>query len=296
LKNRLGAIKKAVEWEKAYYKKVSSYAASEAPVIDYKSIKSVTSKGVTVSAADKYLQVKTPRYTLRVEPGQGGRIHDWKSGKDVLFPQTKVLGFAVPGVWYPAACAIQMQSGMKLEKLVPAASGVELHLSRILTNKDNRQLAGVKIEVIHRFEKEKVVTTARITNLLHDAIELAFRFHNMSALLGTKERDSGAVKFASGETFRRDFDQKIIRVSETDPLLEKAFNIIRQHRTAKKTPVQLTAPWSKTALEYSFPVLPHSIVIWDDAHQPVPTFEPVFKRTQITPGKSAEFTMTAALK
>ena len=206
------------------------------------------------------------------------------------------MGFAVPGVWYPAKSAIQLKTGMKLEKLVPAAKGVELHLSRILTNKDNRQLAGVRIDMIYRFEKDKVVTTARVTNLLHDAIELAFRFHNMPALLGTQKRDSGKVQFASGETFLRDFDQKIVRVSETDPLLEQAFKIIKQHRTAKNLPVRLTAPWSKKTLEFTFPVTPHSIVIWDDARQEFPTFEPIFKRTQIVPGKSAEFTMSAAIK
>ena len=295
-KKRLGAIKKAVAWEKAYYEKISSYSAADTPLIDYKALKSVSSQGVTVSAADKNLLVKTPVYTLRVDPGQGGRIHDWKAGKTLLFPRSKILGFAVPGVWYPAKSAIQLKTGMKLEKLVPAAKGVELHLSRILTNKDNRQLAGVRIDMIYRFEKDKVVTTARVTNLLHDAIELAFRFHNMPALLGTQKRDSGKVQFASGETFLRDFDQKIVRVSETDPLLEQAFKIIKQHRTAKNLPVRLTAPWSNKTLEFTFPATPHSIVIWDDARQEFPTFEPIFKRTQIAPGQSAEFTMSAAIK
>ena len=66
----------------------------------------MSSQGVTVSAADKNLLVKTPVYTLRVDPGQGGRIHDWKAGKTLLFPRSKILGFAVPGVWYPAKSAV----------------------------------------------------------------------------------------------------------------------------------------------------------------------------------------------
>ena len=296
LAERLPVIKKAVEWEKTYYNKISSYAAAENPVIDYKSVKSVTSNGVTVRAGKNDLLVKTPLYTLRVDPGKGGRIHDWKKGNDIFFSESKQLGFAVPGIWYPSKSAFQLNSGMKLEKISAAGAGVEIHLSRILTNKDKRQLAGTKFEVFHLFTKEGVTTRTRITNLLHDAIEIAFRYHNMPVLLGTRGKESGYVKFVSGETFQRDLDQKLIRVAENDPLLEKAFKIIKQHRTAKKTPVRLAAPWTKSCLEFTFPAALHSIVVWDNARQQLPTFEPVFKRSQIAPGKSAEFIMSTSVK
>ena len=296
LRQRFNDIVKAVNWEKEYYKKVSSYAASDTPEIDFKSIKPVSKAGVTVSAADQSLAVKTNKYTLLVDPRQGGRIHDWKSGNAQFVDPSKALGFAVPGIWYPAKCAMQLKSGMKLEGLVPAADGVEVRLSRILNNKDCRELAGVKFELIHKFTADKVTSTAKVTNLLHDAIEIAFRFHNMPAILGKKGNETGMIKFASGETFRRDFDQKMIRVSPVDPLLEKAFNIVQQKRTAKKLPVRLSAPWCKSVLELTFPAVPQSIVVWDDTRQNSPTFEPVYKRTQIVPGKSAEFVMSAAVK
>ncbi|MBR2873266.1 MAG: hypothetical protein IKB99_07195 [Lentisphaeria bacterium] len=54
----------------------------------------------------------------------------------------------------------------------------------------------------------------------------------------------------------------------------------------------LCAPWSKRTLEFSFPVTPQSIVVWDSADMSCPTFEPVYKRTQIVPGKSADFVMS----
>ena len=292
LAQRLPAIKKAVAWEKAYYKKVSSYAAADTPVVDYNSLKKVSKAGVTVSAEAKNLAVKTPVYSLKVEPSQGGRIHDWKSGSDIFISSRRELGFAVPGIWYPAKSAIQLKSGMKLDGIAAVADGVEIRLSRILNNKDNRDLAGVKFELIHKFTADKVISTTRITNLLHDAIELAFRYHNMPDILGKKGNASGSIKFASGEVFHRDLDQKIIRVSAIDPLLEKAFSIIKQTRTAKKLPVTLYAPWSKRSLEFSFPATPHSIVVWDSADMSCPTFEPVYKRTQIVPGKSAEFVMS----
>jgi hypothetical protein len=256
----------------------------------------VTRAGVTVAAADRSLTVKTASYTLQVEPRQGGRIHNFKSGNDVLVAPSKALGFGVAGVWYPAKSAMQLQSGMKLEGIVPVADGVEIRLSRILNNKDSRGLAGVKFEITHKFTAGKVTSTAKVTNLLHDAIEIAFRFHNLPAILGKNGNATGMIKFASGETFHRDFDQKMIRVAPIDPLLEKAFNIVQQKRTAKKLPVQLYAPWSKSVLELAFPATPQTIVVWDDVRQSCPTFEPVYKRTQIVPGKSAEFVMSAAVK
>ena len=219
LRQRFNDIVKAVNWEKEYYKKVSSYAASDTPEIDFKSIKPVTRAGVTVAAADRSLTVKTASYTLQVEPRQGGRIHNFKSGNDVLVAPSKALGFGVAGVWYPAKSAMQLQSGMKLEGIVPVADGVEIRLSRILNNKDSRELAGVKFEITHKFTAGKVTSTAKVTNLLHDAIEIAFRFHNMPAILGKNGNATGMIKFASGETFHRDFDQKMIRVSPIDPFI-----------------------------------------------------------------------------
>lgn len=296
LSQRLPHIKKAVEWEKAYYKKVSSYAAADTPAVDYKSLKSVSKAGVTVSAGENFLAVKTPVYTLKVEPSQGGRIHNWYAGKECFAAQRRDFGFAVPGIWYPNKAALQLRRGMKLEGVVPVADGVEIRLSRILNGKDNKELAGVKFDVVHKFTSDSVVSTTRVTNLLHDAIEIAFRYHNMPDILGGKGKESGSIRFASGETFVRDLDQKLIRLGANDPLLENAFKIIKQTRTAKKLPVTLLAQGKKRTLELSFPEMLHSIVVWDADSQPAPTFEPIYKRTQIIPGKAAEFVMTIRVR
>ncbi len=295
---RKSAIEKAVAWEKAYYKKISSYATAENPVVDYNAIKSITSKNVTLTASAKSseLLVKTPVYTLRVAPGQGGRIHDWKKGKEVLFAQSKILGFAVPGVWYPKKSAMQLLSGMTVEKIAPVPEGVMVHLSRLLTPKDKRALAGLKFELIHIFAADKVTSTFKVTNPLHDAVELAVRFHNMPSLLGKVGKENGNIRFASGELFQRDFDQKLIKVGKTDGLLEQTFKIVKQQKSAKKLPVILANPAVSGKLEFTFPVTPHSIVVWDNVSQSMPTFEPVFPRTQIVPGKSAEFSMSVTVK
>ena len=295
LKERTPAIKAAVAWEKAQYKRISGYAAAENPVVDYKSIKSVSNAGVTVAAADSALTVTTPFYTLTVEPGQGGRIHNWKAGNDLFIAKRRTFGFAVAGVWYPAKNALQLRSGMKLEGIVPVSDGVEVRLSRILTVKDKAALAGVRFDIIHKFTTKGVAATTKITNLLHDAIELSFRYHNMPAILGNQKNSSGSIKFNSGEIFHRDLDQKLIRLSANDPLLEQAFKIIKQTRVAKELPVTLYAPWNKKALQITFPAMPQSIVVWDNAAQDCPSFEPIYKRTQIVPGKSAEFIMSAAV-
>ena len=292
---RMPAIKAAVAWEKAQYKRVSSNDAAENPEVDYKSIKSVTNAGVTVSAAVSSLAVKSAAYTLTVEPGQGGRIHDWKAGNELFIAKRRTFGFAVAGIWYPAKNALQLSSGMKLEGIVPVSDGVEVRLSRILTGKDKAALAGVRFDIIHKFTAQGVVSTTRITNLLHDAIELSFRYHNMPAILGNQKSNSGSIKFKSGEIFNRDLDQKLIRLSDNDPLLEQAFKIVKQTRVAKELPVTLCAPWNKNALQITFPAMPQSIVVWDNASQDCPSFEPIYKRTQIVPGKSAEFVMSATV-
>ena len=118
----------------------------------------------------------------------------------------------------------------------------------------------------------------------------------MPALLGKQQGENGSIRFASGEVFRRDFDQKLITVGKEDPVLESAFKIVQRVCKAGKLPAELSSPKCGTALELAFPVTPHSVVVWDDVRQDVPTFEPVFPRTQLDPGKSVEFVMQATLK
>ena len=85
-------------------------------------------------------------------------------------------------------------------------------------------------------------------------------------------------------------------VGKEDPVLESAFKIVRRVCKAGKLPAVLSSPKCGTVLELAFPATPHSVVVWDDVRQDVPTFEPVFPRTQLDPGKSVEFVMQATLK
>ena len=293
---RLPEIRKLVAWEKARYAKLQSGALAENPPVDYAALKAVSSAGITVTPAKNNLTVKTPAYTLTVEPGQGGRIHEWRSAGTELITSRKMFGFAVAGFWYPPKSALQLRSPMKLEGIVPVKGGVEVRLSRVLTAKDSPKFGGLKFEITHLFTGSGVVTRTKITNLLHDAAEFAFRYHNMPALLGKQQGENGSIRFASGETFRRDFDQKLITVGKADPVLESAFKIVQRVCKAGKLPAVLSSPKCGTALELAFPVTPHSVVVWDDVRQDVPTFEPVFPRTQLDPGKSVEFVMQATLK
>ena len=294
--SRIPAIEKAAAWEKAQWKKVSAYAASENPAIDYNAIEKVTSAGVTLAPVEKALKITTPVYTLTLEPGQGGRLHDWKCGKDVIVNKRTKWGYGVPAVWYPAEAALMLRSGMKIDSINKSASGIEVKLSRIVTARDNRILAGMKLELVWLFSKDQVKSSVKFTNNLDDAVEFAFRFHNMAALLGKSDRSVGELRFASGERFPRSFVQKFILTSTPDPLLEKAYKRTKHMSSAKSFPVLLRAPWSKHALELNFTPRPHSIVQWDDERSDCSTFEPVFHRVQLGPGQSAEFVMSAKVK
>jgi hypothetical protein len=296
LKSRLPKIKKCAEWEKEHYRKVSSYAASDTPANDYKSLKSCSNAGVSVVPSGKMLQVKTPSYTLTVDPARGGRIQQWQAGKDTLVTRRSKLGYAVPAIWYPAEAAFLLQTGMYIEGISKTSKGVEVRLSRILSARDKVQFAGLKLELTHIFTAAGLSSTVRITNLLHDGVEFAFRYHNMFDLLGKRGRTLGRLSFRSGELFHRSFVQKFIRLSESDPLLEKAYKRTKHISTAKTLPVTLHAPWSKTVLEIDFAPRPHSIMIWDEERMHCSTFEPVFKRVMLAPGQSVTFNMTVQIR
>ncbi|MBE6384609.1 MAG: hypothetical protein E7048_02970 [Lentisphaerae bacterium] len=295
MESRLPLIRKAVEWEKAHYKKVSAYTAADNPKVDYNALKKVTSAGVTVAPGKRSLQISTANYTLTLEPSQGGRIHNWKCGSDVMIGKRPRWGYAVPAVWYPADAALMLRSGMKLEWIKKTDKGVSVKLSRVISAKDNSRLAGNKLELTHSFAPSSVVTTLRFTNLSHDGVEFAFRYHNMSSLLSRQKRQTGEVLFASGERFPRSYVQKFIRTSAPDPLLEKAYKRTKHISTAREFPVVLQAPWSKNALKFSFAPRPHSIMVWDEEKMDCSTFEPVYPRVQLAPGTSAEFTMSAEI-
>lgn len=294
LAKRLPGIKNAVAWEKAYADKVFSYAAADSQT-DVKSLKSCSNAGVSVTPAGKFLQVVSKKYTLTLAPTQGGRIHNWRSGSDTLVTSRTKYGFAVPAIWYPANSAFVLRSGMKIENIGKTDDGVEVKLSRILTAKDQSDFGGMKLEMRYNFTKEQVTCVTTITNQLHDGVEFAFRYHNMLALLGKEGKQIGKLDFKSGEVFHRSFVQKFIRLSASDPLLEKAYKRTNLMSTAKELPVTVNAPWSKTGLEFTFSPRPHSIMIWDEERMDCSTFEPVFNRVMLAPGQSASFTISARI-
>ena len=115
----------------------------------------------------------------------------------------------------------------------------------------------------------------------------------MLALLGKEGKAIGRLDFKSGEVFHRSFVQKFIRLSAPDPLLEKAYKRTNLMSTARELPVTLNAPWSKTALEFSFSPRPHSIMIWDEERMDCSTFEPVFNRVMLAPGQSVSYAISA---
>jgi hypothetical protein len=263
--------------------------------VDYNAIEKITSAGVTLAPEKKSLRITTGNYALTLEPGQGGRLHNWQCGDDVMVGKLRKWGYAVPAVWYPAEAALMLRSGMKIESITPGKAGITVKLSRTITAKDNPRLAGMKLELTHEFTVSGIKSRARFTNLLHDAVEFAFRFHNMPQLLSRKNRDVGEISFASGEVFKRSYVQKFIRTSAEDPLLEKAYKRTKHISTAKSFPVRISAPWSRHALEVTFSPVLHSIMLWDEERSASSTFEPVFRRTQLAPGQSVEFNMNTKI-
>lgn len=178
---------------------------------------------------------------------------------------------------------------------------MSITLERKLDIKDKVYLVDFVINKTFSFSKDSVKVTTKINNKTGVIKELSFRWHNMPALLEFHDAKGGsAVFYENGKdtVFKRIFSRKMLRYAEKrDNDLEGYFKL-EQASKISKPEVIFSSTWSPVKLmaDINSKDKLYGIVMWDSGKQKTTTFEPLFKKIAIAPGKFSEITMTWTLK
>ncbi|MFA7232114.1 MAG: hypothetical protein WC071_12660, partial [Victivallaceae bacterium] len=294
LKTRLPTIEKTVQWEKQFTIGKQEQAARELGLPDYSGIKDMENAGVSClkkTLADKtVVEFKVGDMTLMLDPAVGGRLMSWTKGKDELVSQDEKTGLAVDAFWWPSGAICAVSSPYKIVSQTKISDGLSITLERELTAADNRYLAGVVIRKTYHISANGFKLNSEIINNTKKTLSFAFRWHNMPGLFEIKNGVGGQAAMENNgkaELFPRLFICKLYRfAAQPDKDLEGAFRMEQTTSiTAPKT--VFSAPWSKeklTADILSAKEL-HCFVFWDSGSQKASTFEPIFNKVTLAPGK-----------
>lgn len=266
----------------------------EDPVNDYAAIGKVESDGVTAEV-DKYmLKVTTPEYTVKVDPVHGGRVAYWNAfGRDLLH-RANAFGWAVPGNWCPASAAFNLSSGVKIESVKAVPGGVELVMTKVLTEDDCSALAGVTYEITDTFGKGSFTRKLRVINTTSaETLPFTFRFHSMPSTMGGKGLPTGTVAMDDGVTFERCGKPFCFRLGEQrNAEAEKGVGNDPIFDTAGKE-VILRAPDMDGKIVVSYPdELPAIVYCWDLASNSG-SCEAIYAAVALKPGESHTFAIAA---
>ena len=291
LKQRLPKIEKTIKWEKKYQAAQQAQAAKDNALPDYSNIKNMDNKGVSCRKVNNTLEFTWKDNKVLIDPTVGGRIKSWKNGKTQLVSQEKKLGFCIDAFWWPSKAACQITNPYKVMKQNKTASGLSVTLERKLTAKDKHFLADCIITKTYDISPGSIKVSTKISNTTGVEKELSFRWHNMPGLLefrGTKGGSALLIDKGKDVIFKRIFARKMLRyANKRDADLEGLFKL-EQAATISKPEVVFSSTWSSSKLtaEVLSAKELYGIVLWDAGKQKTTTFEPLFKKTVIAPGKS----------
>ena len=263
--------------------------APDDPVNDYSAIKTVESAGVKAEVEKYTLKLTTPRYTLNVDPVHGARISRWNAFGEELLASSVAMGWGVVSNWQPVAALFLLRSGLKIDGVNAVEEGVEVVMSKLLTEDDSAVMQGVALQIIDTYKKDGFARKLRLDNATARSIApFAFRFHCMPLLLDAKRFPSGTVRMDDGAAYERDHRSFFYRLGEPDALVESAMGKFTGIET-KGTKAILEAAECKGKIEVSFPgVLPATVFCWE-ADSGCSSFEPIFRAVGLTPGESCQF-------
>lgn len=261
------------------------------PVNDYAAIGSVSSEGLKAGVEKYFLKVEAPSYTVKVDPVHGGRICSWQAAGQEMVQPSVAMGLGVPGSWQPSSTAFNLRSGMKIDHVKAVTGGIEIALSKVLTEEDNSALEGFTLYLTDTFTAGGFTRQARLENTTaQESKPFAFRFHNMPALMGLVKE----VKLDDGALFTRNNNPFYFRlVPEADPVIERPVcnntGIVSQG-----SKVTLEASDCACAFDFTFPgEKPAYIVCWDCITN-TGSCEAIFATRTLKPGESCSFAMTVA--
>ena len=264
--------------------------APDDPVNDYAAVGSVESEGIKAEV-DKYmLKITAPEYTLKVDPVHGGRVAQWNAfGRELLARSTN-MGWGVVGNWCPASAAFNLSSGVKIESVKAVPGGIELRMTKVLTEDDNAALEGVTYEITDTFGVDSFKRQLRVVNTTGaETIPFTFRFHNMPSTMGGPGLPVGSVVMEDGVTCERHGKPFCFRLgARRNADAEKGVGKDPIFDSEGKS-VFLTAPDMAGKLQVSFPgVLPAIIYCWD-LQSNAGTCEAIFESAVLKPGESCSF-------
>ena len=292
LKERLPAIRRQSAKEEALHR---SRMAEEQ--VDLARVKQVSSAGVTVAPAGETLTVKAPGYSGVIDMKRGGRLTELQSSGTEFAGRGPNGWIAAPGVWYPRKSTFMLSSVVKVREIKAVPGGVRVQLVRLLTPKDCRDLAGAELVMRYDFLADGTIKlSSSIVNNTHDALEYAFRFHSMPAILGKSGDLTGGALFRDGLRFRRGFVVHLYHYGPRDPLMTGKEFTIAAATQAKARELTLSAPFLKGRMEVKVPENVRHLVFWDGSGQEYSTFEAVYDRTILPPGQKADYTMELKLR
>ena len=296
MERRLPSIQVAMKWERDYAEKVRSSAEAENPHNDFSMVYPISNSGAALKAVREdgrdYLEITAAHYRALIDPAHGGRIAEWTAAGIPLTGQDRKLNLsmAVDAVWWPAKAAGQITSGYRITGMRAASGGVEVTLERTVGKHDSLPLAGLKIRKTYLFTADAVTVSTCLSNPTDHAVEFSFRYHNLPAFLSSKGTRSGNARFGDGQTFTRDLIHKLYHFAAPDPDLESS-RMDKKLRTASSE-VTFSAPWSDVRITAEVP--PDQLqcfVFWDSGKQQFSTFEPIFRKVNLSPGRSVTYSL-----
>ena len=268
----------------------------EDPVNDYAAIGKVESNGVKAEVEKYTVKITAPAYELNVDPVHGGRISRWYALGRELLARNFTLGWNVVGNWCPASAAFNLSSGVKIESVKGVPEGIEIVMTRILSEDDNSALQGVTYKIIDTFGPESFTRKLQVINTTDaETIPFSFRFHSMPSLMGGAGLPVGAITMDDGVTQPRTGSPWAFRLGEQ--------RNVEAERGVGKDPIIdtngkeafLTAPDVEGKVAVSYPgALPAIIYCWDTASN-VGSYESIFTSAALKPGESCEYAITSRI-
>ena len=263
---------------------------AEDPVNDYAAIKPLESNGVKAEVEKYTIKVSTPGYELNVDPVHGGRVSRWYAFGRELLARNFTFGWGVIGNWCPASASFNLASGVSIESVKAVPEGIEIVMTKVITEDDNSAMKGVTYRITDIYTSEGFRRKTEVINTTEkETVPFSFRFHCMPSLLGGTGVPTGTIAMDDGVTFERHKQPFCFRLlpqrnaeAETrvgkDPILD-----------TNGKEVIITAPDIEGNVRVSFPgELPALVYCWDPQNNAA-TCEPIFSAAALKPGESCAY-------
>ena len=291
---RLPAIEEAFAREEDWVRRYADDLDRERQTGDLATVSPVAAGGVTLTPGTDGLTLAAGRYRARLDPAGGGRLIEWRGGETALSLDADGFGMGLDAFVWPRDAGSIIRSGYAVAAAAADGDAVKVVLKRTLTRNDSISLIGMTITKTWRFANDAVEVISEIANDAgEESMTFAFRFHNMPALLSD---GGGEAVFGDGVAVQRDHLLKLFRFAAPDPDLEGVYPEARTLAAASGE-VEFRHPGAPVRLRASFP--PERIqfvAFWDSGNNPCSTFEPVFRKATLAPGKSVAYSLRWVLE